>query len=72
MATTIHQTGELKPAQIRQILINDLDLLVKLYQQMPAPRQREFWQLRVGRADKILFLMRWGGLERGKPIVLCS
>lgn len=68
----VYSAGELNLGRVREILLNDLELLVRLYHQMSAEKQREFWQLRCGRADKILYLMRWGGLEGGKPIALCS
>lgn len=37
-----------------------------LYWLMPARRQREFWQLRGGKATKQAFLLRWGHFEQAR------
>lgn len=71
-AAHVITSGALKPSRVRELLINDLDILAGLYRQMPAEHQREFWQLTGSPADKMLYLMRWGGVEPGKAIVLCN
>lgn len=66
----VYMTQELTRKRTFEILRDDMTILVACYDAMTAERKRAFWQLRTGRAERILYLLRWGGLELGRPIEL--
>jgi len=62
----VYGRGPSVPPIVAPIAEDEWTNACTLYTLMPAERQRQFWQIRGNRADKLAFLLRWGRFEKKK------